>query len=432
MIWDDWQKEVLDYDDGNILLCTGRQVGKTTIFSEKAARRMLERKTSIVVVSLSEDQAKLIIAMVLNALERRNKTAVCKGRDKPTQSRIKLKNGSHIISRPVGQTGGSVRGFTADILIIDEASRFPQAAFVAAKPVLLTTGGQIWLCSTPAGKHGYFWEAYQNKAGRFKVWHISSEDVIKNRKIGKDWTEKQREAALQLLKDEQKEMSELEYGQEYRALFLEDLQRFFPDSLIEKCCILKKTQFRPINAMMGVDIARMGGDECAYEVVYRLASGNIHQIDNVTKTKQPTTRTIADILTMNSKWSPKKIGIDAGAGSLGVGIYDFLREEPKTKRKIVPMNNRAMSMDRSGKMQQRLFKEDMYDLMKSLMEQGKLFFFDDPAVKASLSSVQMEFTEGTVSKVRIFGKYTHIAEGLVRAVYLAQKEKGLSIRIHYM
>ena len=62
---DNWQKEIIGYD-GNTLLCTGRQVGKTLTMSRKAAKYMLEhRNARIIVVSLTEDQAQLIIVMIL-------------------------------------------------------------------------------------------------------------------------------------------------------------------------------------------------------------------------------------------------------------------------------------------------------------------------------------------------------------------------------
>ena len=32
----------------------------------------------------------------------------------------------------------------------------PESVFTASKPTLLTTGGKIWMCSTPFGKTGYF------------------------------------------------------------------------------------------------------------------------------------------------------------------------------------------------------------------------------------------------------------------------------------
>src|SRR3990167_1532378 len=85
--------------------------------------------------------------------------------------------------RPVGNTGDAVRGFTGDILILDEVSRFQEMILNASKPVLLTTAGKIWMCSTPFGKKGYFYESFLNKFGRFKVWHKSCEEVIFDRKI---------------------------------------------------------------------------------------------------------------------------------------------------------------------------------------------------------------------------------------------------------
>ena len=181
---DDWQKEVLNYK-GDFLLCTGRRVGKTQIMAIKAAERMIAKpKTQIVIASLTEDQAKLIIVMILDYLERNFKKFVAKGKNKPTQSKITLTNGSTALARPVGTTGDGLRGFQGNVLILDEVSRFNEFIMIAATPILLTTGGEIWMCSTPFGKTGYFWkkfnEAYNLKLedARFKVFYKTSPDVI--------------------------------------------------------------------------------------------------------------------------------------------------------------------------------------------------------------------------------------------------------------
>ena len=188
VILDKWQRDVLN-TKGNILLCTGRQVGKTMTFAIKAAERMMSQPNCrIIVGSLTEDQAKLIIVMILSYLEKHNKKMIGKGKNKPTQNKLTLTNKAAAIARPVGNTGDAVRGFTGDVLVIDEASRMPALMWAAAKPTLLTTAGQIWMCSTPAGKEGYFWDAYQNKSKRFKVWHKSSEEVVKDRPVNESWT----------------------------------------------------------------------------------------------------------------------------------------------------------------------------------------------------------------------------------------------------
>ena len=171
---DQWQDEILDYS-GNILLNTGRQVGKTTIFAQKAGDYMMKNPGSrIIVVSLTEDQAQLMIIMTLDYLEKNDKKWIAKGKYKPTKNKIRLTNKSQILARPVGNTGDAVRGFTGDVLIVDEASRMPELMWTAAKPTLATTGGQIWMCSTPFGKQGYFYECWLNKNDRFKIWHVNT------------------------------------------------------------------------------------------------------------------------------------------------------------------------------------------------------------------------------------------------------------------
>jgi len=431
---DDWQKEILNHD-GNLLLCTGRQVGKTTIFAIKSVEYMIKHpNTQILVVSLTEDQAKLIISMMLSYAEEHYKKQIAKGKNKPTQTRIAFTNKSRAIARPVGITGDSVRGFTGDILIIDEASRMNEMTFTSAKPTLLTTEGKIWMCSTPHGKQGYFYESYQNKNNRFKVFHISSEKVIKERPITDTWTKAQSDAAKQFLEEEKRDMTELQYGQEYLGLFLEDLRQFFPDELLSIICILKRPD--TINhkhpKYMGVDIARLGDDETAYAILEE-KQDKAFQIENQAMKKQLTTQTEANILRFNNIYNLKKIGIDAGSGSLGVGIFDRLITNPITRRKTISMNNRAISLDRDGKHKQRIFKEDMYDNLLGMMEKKEILLLDDDAIFTSLKSVQWELKKvAGLTKVKIFGNYTHIAEALVRAAWLFKKEKHKNFNIYYI
>ncbi len=80
MIYDKWQQNILDCD-GDLLANTGRQVGKTMTFSHKIGNYMLNHpKSRIIVVSLTEDQAHLIIIMVLDYLEKYNKKLIAKGK----------------------------------------------------------------------------------------------------------------------------------------------------------------------------------------------------------------------------------------------------------------------------------------------------------------------------------------------------------------
>lgn len=437
ILLDGWQKQALAHD-GNLLLCTGRQVGKTFVMSRKAAEYMIKNKGSkIIVCSLTEDQAQLIIVMTLAYLESNYKFLIAKPYSKNiTKNKIVLNNGSSILARPVGNTGDAVRGFTGNVLILDEASRFNEFIFSASKPTLLTTGGQIWMCSTPFGKQGYFYECYKNNKdnpnGRFKVIETNSWDVVNTRPISEVWTQERKTEAIRFLNDEKADMSELQFAQEYLGKFVDELRQFFTDELIKKVCILKRRDFiaEGRTYIMGCDLARFGGDAITYEILDKKDNNNIHQVENIVEKKQPTTETFDSIVRLTSQWNLNRIGIDAGAGSLGVGILDFLLRVPSIKKKVVALNNRSRELDRDGKQKANLLKEDMYQIMRMMLERGILLLLDDDDIMLSLKSVQYEFitTAGQRTSMRIFGRDTHIAEGLVRAAYLAN-QKSLNLKI---
>ena len=60
------------------------------------------------------------------------------------------------------------------------------------------------------------------------------------------------------------------------------------------------------------------------------------------------------------------------------------------------------------------------------MERGELALLDDAEVFQSLKSVQYEYTDD--GNIKLFGKYTHICEGLIRAAW-GTKDKSLNIWI---
>lgn len=440
---DDWQEEILSYK-GDILLAKGRRIGATHIMGIKAIEFLMNNKNThpssqIVCVSLTEDQAELIIMFALEYANQNYEKYIGKGKDKPLKGRIIMVvrgNRRILLARPVGNTGDSVRGFQGQVLMVDEASRMPKLFWIAAKPLLLTTGGEIWMWSTFFGKTGYFWDRYDDKREdkRFKVFLHNSEDVIHNRPISKSWTKKQREDGIRILEQEKRDMTELEYGQEYLALALDDLQRYFPEDLIEKCCIKKRRGMSYRNNYLGVDVARLGGDHNAYVVVNN--NGHIFsQVESISEPGKLMPETERDIIKLAELWKPKKIGVDAGSGSLGVSIYDHLRET-KWKSKMVAMNNRALVMDDEGKKLQKLNKEDYYGNLKSMMEHGEILLLNDNKVKDSLRSVQEAFVmkNEEPTKREIFSNphsESHIVEALVRAAYLAKKEKALNLWIRY-
>jgi len=426
---DTWQEEVLSYR-GNIALRAGRQVGKSTIVSRLAAERSIETpRLQIMIVSATERQAFLLFSKVLLYLDSNYRSLIKKGKQRPTKSQIQLKNGSTIRCLPCGLDGLGIRGFTTDLLIVDEAAFVPISVFPAIIPQLATTGGKIILLSTPFGAEGYFYDCFNDDS--FKTWHINAEEIAESRPepqrtFMKDHQEKQKER-----------MTTLQYAQEYMGEFVSDFRRIFSDELISKCCNIKRQMIVPqAEYFLGVDISRMGDDKTALEVIRRIDKDNLIHVEHIFKMKQYTTTTFDDIVRLNKQYDFKKIGIDAGSGSLGVGILDFLLREPSVKRKVIALNNLSRQLDHLGERKRALLKEDMYFNLLALMEKSKIALLDDDEVIASLRAIQYEYnlTIGKKSAVRIFAnehKYTDLVEGLIRAAWLANA-KHINTFISYI
>ncbi len=189
MEYDDWQQDIINDESKNILCCKGRQIGATTTFAKKAAKWMIEKKATILVGSITEEQAKLVIVMVKEVLMKDAKKLIGEGKNKPTLDKVILKNGAWIRSRAVGTMGDAFKGFTADINWFNEMSKWPELAFISIMPTLLTTGGGMWGDSTPWGKFingttkkTFFFKCFENLNNRWKVYYKTSPEVIKNRK----------------------------------------------------------------------------------------------------------------------------------------------------------------------------------------------------------------------------------------------------------
>lgn len=436
---DDWQKEILDWD-GDILLCKGRRIGGTEIFSIKAVEEMRKGKR-IVMVSHTEDQAKLIIIFALEYIEKTcKKDFHSSGKYKPQTTKIFSKCGGWLQVRPVGNTGDAVRGFDGDILGIDEAPIQPSAMWAAARPVISTNNGRIWMWGTPKGKEGYFWEQFNKgrnlkKHSRFKIWYKNTEEILEERKLSNSWTLEQREGLRRILNEEKTDMSDLEYGQEYLGLFMEDIMRLFSDELLDQLEKVEKgTIFQTPDIYLGADIARMGDDKSAFSVVTKIRE-KFFYIYMETTEKTRTTDTEDKILELDKLWKFKQIGIDAGSGTLGVSILDHLIKTNIAK-KVIALNKRDVALDKYGKSKQMLLGEDMYINLLSMMQHGNIAILNDDRVWASLRSVMYENVRSPNNKtrLRIYSprhEDSDIVESLIRATWLAN-QKSLNLHILYI
>lgn len=407
---DEWQREYIFNTPPNqdcFLLC-GRQVGKTTAMSIKAVELCVNhfKKGDLILInSITEKQAYHMLAKALNyAKEKYPRLILNKGRDKPTKHRLMFKNGTGILCYAAGETGEGLRGFTIKKLMSDEGSRMNEEYFIAVSPMMSVVKGSMDIASTPCGKEGFFYKASKDK--RFKQFYVSAEDCPRHTK--------------EYLDNQKRVLTKLAYAQEYLAIFTDELKRLFSKELLDSICIIKRPGEKPQGRYyLGCDIAGFGKDECTFELLKKQNDDTLMQVENIIQKRNYTTQTSDKIINLNNSYNEiRMIGVDDGG--IGFGVYSELMNELETKKKTIALNNASRDTNHDGTRSKKLLKEDMYFNLQNLMEKKRILLLDDDDLKASLSSIQMD--EG-----KIFGSYSHIAEGIIRAAWVAEKDKSLNI-----
>ena len=157
---DPWQASVLWCNKPRLFLNCSRQSGKSTTTAHKAVH--VARYTPgalILLISPSLRQSSELFRKI---------TGIIKNLKNPLKLRednklsLEFSNGSRIVSLPSSE--GTIRGFSAvNLVIIDEASRVPDALYHALRPMLAISKGQLFLMSTPFGRRGFFYEESERK-----------------------------------------------------------------------------------------------------------------------------------------------------------------------------------------------------------------------------------------------------------------------------
>lgn len=431
--YDPWQADFLACK-GDKILCTGRQVGKSEVCAADAVEYAVNNPKSkpIVMIAPLEKQAYALFSKALAYLQAHYPNLICKKKDKPTQTRIKLVTGVEIYCLPVGANGLNIRFLTIGRLYMDEASRVPEEVFVAVQPALLTTGGDTILLSTLNGAQGTFYDCWINKDDAYKSFTrfaVNTEDVVNNREICATWTEKQRAGAIEKLEQAKSRMSQAEYGQEYLGIAMLNMSRFFSDELIEKTCVLERRGFvaQDRKYYLGCDVSAMGEDETVVSIVEKSEGEIINQVESIITQRVYTTQTSENIVFLHDKYRFKGIGIDDNG--VGFGVFSELLREKSTKRVTVSLNNESRELDDEGEKSKRILKEEMYFRLLAWMEKGRIKLLNDKEIKESLKSIQfkLELKPGQPTRHVISGNYSHCAESIIRAVWLAIEDKTLDL-----
>ncbi len=186
---DDWQARVLRSPAAQIILNCSRQAGKSTVTGVLAAHAALyEPGAPVLLLSPSERQSVELLRKVKAGLRALGGDAVELESDNVLS--LELAGGSRIIALPGKE--GTIRGFSGvRLLVIDEASRVPDALYQAVRPMLAVSGGRLVLLSTPFGKRGFFHHEWTQGGPAWERVEITAYDVPR---IPRAWLEAERKA----------------------------------------------------------------------------------------------------------------------------------------------------------------------------------------------------------------------------------------------
>ena len=147
--------------------------------------------------------------------------------DRQSALQLHLDNGSRIIGLPENER--TIRGYSGvSLVVIDEASRVADSLYNAVRAVLGRKRGRLVAISTPFGKRGWFWKAWNDSEqddarGIVAPWQRFKVLATDCPHFGPGW-----------LEEERREIGERWFKQEYLCDFANPVDSVFPYEKILK------------------------------------------------------------------------------------------------------------------------------------------------------------------------------------------------------
>ncbi len=213
---DEWQKVALRSDHPRQAYNCSRQAGKSTVAAVLAAHTALYRPGSLtLMVSRTLDHSGELFRKAVAAYHAVGRPVPAQNE---TQLTLALRNSSRIVSRP-GRDDAAVRSYTADLLIVDEAARVPNALYASARPILAVSGGRLVTLSTPFGTRGWWYEAWRSE----EPWERYEVPADKVPRIPPEF-----------LEEERRTLGEWWFKQEYGCEFLDAITQAFTRDEVDR------------------------------------------------------------------------------------------------------------------------------------------------------------------------------------------------------
>jgi hypothetical protein len=217
IVADPWQAELLRSKAArHLLLCT-RQAGKSTATAALAIHEALFHAPALILLlSPSLRQSQELFKKVVEFFDALGRPVPCV---EQSALRLELANGSRLIALPGSEA--TIRGYSGvRLLIVDEAARVDDSLYYAIRPMLAVSGGRLIALSTPFGKRGFFFDAWQDGGDQWARVKITAYDCPR---ISPDFLEEERRA-----------VGDWWFSQEYLCEFRDTTDQVFSYDVVMK------------------------------------------------------------------------------------------------------------------------------------------------------------------------------------------------------
>lgn len=327
----EWQKDVhtLLYQNRkrfNIILCvkSKRQCGKSILIENLLLEKAINVKNStVILLSPTLKQARKIFKDIVNAIEQ---TKIISKKNE-TLLELKLLNNSEIIFLSAEQKQ-NLRGYTCDLLCIDEAAFIEDEIFGIVLPFCNVKKAPCVCVSSP-----------RFKTGKFFQWYMMGLDSKNSNMFSIDWNDYDTSEMLnsELLETYRKSLPKIQFLNEYLGLFGDLNSSVFGDieNLINDFPEMNKKYYMGIDWGTGAqqDYTSVTIFNSKKQMVFSEQWNDLDALQSIDKIKE-----------IVKTYKPKKITVEYN--SIGSVFYQLL----KTKITEVPINKFVMTNERKNKL----------------------------------------------------------------------------------
>lgn len=268
-----YQKEFMDHPSSRKSFVSGRQVGKSRTAAWLGLHRAVTHPDETILITAdAQRQASELFSALRSEMSNAGISDEAWGVDRDTQTQIEFDNGSRILCLPTGRNGNKIRGYTADMVIVDEAA-FVEDEIIedVIEPMMFVSDGHLILTSTPWGTSGYFYDKSTSWAladGKYSTWDPDTGGIssYENPLIDDEEVDEYKEGKTRV-----------QVKQEVMGDFISNVDVFFPPELIRKCMVTSPE--REVDRVhLGADLAGSGQDESVFMLIDE--AGNVFSLES--------------------------------------------------------------------------------------------------------------------------------------------------------